>query len=83
MSLALTARTMVTKLPHAFNLAGMFLDNCLPLLLTHFHPSLFNVIDTLTPEFESDVNTGTIGEEGYNIVPIEIRYSTHGYSLAD
>ncbi|GBN26022.1 hypothetical protein AVEN_41150-1 [Araneus ventricosus] len=72
---------MVTELPHVFNLVGMFFDNCLPLLLSRFHFSLFNVVDTLTPEFESVVNTFTIGEEGYTIVPIESCHYTQAILL--
>ncbi|GBO10879.1 hypothetical protein AVEN_41623-1 [Araneus ventricosus] len=75
---------MVTKMPLSTvgsNLFGTFSGNYLPWVLKRCHPSLFNVVDILPLEFESIVNTGEIGEESYNIVPIEIRDSTQASRL--
>ncbi|GBN99757.1 hypothetical protein AVEN_201364-1 [Araneus ventricosus] len=58
-----------------------FPDNCLPWLLNRCHTSLFNVVDTLTLEVQSVVNTSKIGEEDYNTVPIEFRDSTQASRL--
>ncbi|GBN46898.1 hypothetical protein AVEN_186828-1 [Araneus ventricosus] len=51
------------------------------LILNYYYPSLFNIVDALTPEFESAVNSLKIGEEGYNIIPIETCGSTQACHL--
>ncbi|GBN97019.1 hypothetical protein AVEN_46674-1 [Araneus ventricosus] len=57
---------------HGSNLFDTFSGNYLLLILNHCHSSLFNVVNALTLKFESLLNSGKIGEEGYNIVPVEI-----------
>ncbi|GBM55687.1 hypothetical protein AVEN_139386-1 [Araneus ventricosus] len=66
---------------HGSNLFGTFPGNCHPWLLSRRHPSLVNVVDILTQEFESVVNIGKIDEEGCNIFPIGIRNSTQASRL--
>ncbi|GBM39224.1 hypothetical protein AVEN_223840-1 [Araneus ventricosus] len=66
---------------HVSNLFGTFLGNSLPCLLNRFHPSLVKAADTFTLEFESVENIGKIGEESYNIVPIDMHDSTQASRL--
>ncbi|GBM92439.1 hypothetical protein AVEN_8968-1 [Araneus ventricosus] len=75
---------MVTKVPPlstGSNLFGTFSWDHLLLILNHCHPSVFNTVDALTQEFESVLNSGKIGEEGYNIAPIETHDSTQASHL--
>ncbi|GBL91742.1 hypothetical protein AVEN_71381-1 [Araneus ventricosus] len=52
---------------------NLFVDSSLP---CYAFERLVNSVDILTLEFESIVDTGKIGEEGYNIVPIKVRDHT-------
>ncbi|GBM28260.1 hypothetical protein AVEN_54036-1 [Araneus ventricosus] len=63
---------------HDSRLLGTFKRNYLPCL---GHPSLVNVVNVSTLEFESVANTGKIGEEAYDVDLTEARDSTQASHL--